>query len=205
MAVTDTWLLSTVVSLPTPPTPPSIISILLYKDFFKQPAWMTACKIKLWYMMVKKGSYYFKCLKYIYLFQKYLESQKIRILHPPLVLPVHLWRDSWTKRAAISAYLKPPLLPEAQSYSLYFSKRKYAWNASVLRHTAEITRWFFYCACCFPLTLCSDPKTLSFLSHTCIQKTPTVLQDFFSRSHLICIPQELTFCVPLARNSCYLG
>lgn len=162
MAVTDTWLLSTVVSLPTPPTPPSIISILLYKDFFKQPAWMTACKIKLWYMMVKKGSYYFKCLKYIYLFQKYLESQKIRILYPPLVLPVNLWHDSWTKRAAISAYVKPPLLPEAQFYSLYFSKRKYAWNSSVLRYTAEITRCFFLLCLLFSPYLVQRSKDTEF-------------------------------------------
>lgn len=34
---------------------------------------------------MKEGSYYFKCLKYIYLFQKYLCSQKnLRILHPPV-------------------------------------------------------------------------------------------------------------------------
>lgn len=64
---------------------------------------------------------------------------------------------------------------------------------------------FFYTACCFPLTLYSDPNTPSLLSHTCSQKNLTVLQDFFSRSHIICILQELTYCVPLVRNSCYLG
>lgn len=180
MAVTDTWLLSTVVSLPTPPTPPSIISILLYKDFFKQPAWMTACKIKLWYMMLKKGSYYFKCLKYIYLFQEYLESQKMRILHPPLVLPVNLWHDSWTKRAAISAYLKPPLLPEAQFYSLYFSKRKYAWNSSVLQYTAEITRCFFFFTvpAVFPLPCAAIQRHWASFHIRVSKKTPQCSKTF---------------------------
>lgn len=37
---------------------------------------MTAHKIKLQYITLKKRSYDFKCLKYIYLFQKYLGSQK---------------------------------------------------------------------------------------------------------------------------------
>lgn len=44
---------------------------------------MTVIKIKLQYMMVKKGSYYFTFLKYIYLYQKYLGSQKNNQNTPP--------------------------------------------------------------------------------------------------------------------------
>lgn len=128
----------------------------------------------------------------------------IKILHPLLVLPVNLWHDSWTGRAAVSAYPKLPPPPEEQSHSLYFSKSKWLKLFILTVHSRDHPLCF-YCARCLPLTLHSDPKTPGLLSHTCSRKKNPALQNFFSRSHLICIPRELTYCVPLVRNSCYLG
>jgi len=138
-------------------------------------------------------------------FRNIWEPKKSEYSNPPLVLPVNLWHDSWTERAPISTLLKPPLPPEAQFYSLYFSKSKCLKLLRLTVHSREDHPLFFYCACCFPLTSCSDPKTPSLLSHTCSRKKPTALHDFFSWSHLICISRERIYCVPLVRNSCYLG
>lgn len=51
---------------------------------------MTVIKIKLQYITVKKGCYYFTFLKYIYFYFRDIWAAKkvIKILHPLLVLPV---------------------------------------------------------------------------------------------------------------------
>lgn len=167
---------------------------------------MTVIKIKRQYIMVKTGSYYFTFLKHIYFYFRNIWAAKkvIKTLHPLLVLPVNLWHDSWTERAAVSAYLKLRPPPEAQSHNhLLFQKWLKLFSLTV--HSREDQPLCFYYARCFPLTLHSDPKTPGLLSQTCSRKKPPALQDFFSRSHLICIPRELTYCAPPAPNSCYLG
>lgn len=80
---------------------------------------MTVIKKKVQYIMVKKGSYYFTFLKHIYFYFRDIWAAKkvIKTLHPLLVLPVNLWHDSWTERAAVSAYLKLRPPPEAQTHN----------------------------------------------------------------------------------------
>lgn len=193
MARTNVWLLSTVcifllyLHLPLPPK----LLAFYFTNIFKWPAWMTVIKIKLQYMMVKRvpiTSHSWNT--YIYIRNIWAAKKIIKILHPLLVLPVNLWHDSWTERAAVSAYPKLPPPPEAQSHSLYFSKSKWLKLFILTVHSRDHPLCF-YCARCLPLTLHSDPKTPGLLSHTCSRKKNPALQNFFSRSHLICIPREL--------------